>query len=98
MKKLLPTMFAVIIVTVVIAFGSRVVRGQELPGAGESKGCCYTSYTVQAGDTLWEIAEENHGRTSDDIRTYVSNLMKLNGISNAKELRSGTRITLYYYE
>ena len=98
MKKLITVMFAVVIVSVVVMFGSKVVRGQELHGEGENRGCCYTAYTVQPGDTLWEIAEENHHRTNDDVRAYVSNLMKLNSISDAKSLRSGSRITLYYFE
>jgi nucleoid-associated protein YgaU len=41
----------------------------------------YTSYSVQQGDTLWEIAHEKYGDTAD-IRKAVYDIEKLNGITD----------------
>lgn len=49
---------------------------------GESK---YVYYTVQPGDTLWQIASKYQGVSIESIK-------KLNNIKNAKSLKPGTKI------
>ncbi|MDQ3192004.1 MAG: LysM peptidoglycan-binding domain-containing protein [Bacteroidota bacterium] len=42
-------------------------------------------YTVQSGDTIWDIANKYDGVSADDI-------LKINNISNAKNIKVGDRI------
>lgn len=44
-------------------------------------------YTVQAGDTLWDIAEE-YAPKGADKREYIYNIKKHNGLKNS-EIRPG---------
>jgi membrane-bound lytic murein transglycosylase D len=44
-------------------------------------------YTVQSGDTLWDIANKYKGVTVDEIK-------RLNNIYNSKRLNVGQRIKL----
>ena len=56
-----------------IATFSKVVFGSERVVTED--------YTVSAGQTLWDIAEENK-QDGQDVREYVYNLRKLNNIDD----------------
>lgn len=64
-----------------------IIAGQTLslaPGTPASGGP--NQYTVKAGDTLWDIAQAN--------ATTVNDLVQLNGLSNADQLRVGQVLSL----
>ncbi|MTP48464.1 LysM peptidoglycan-binding domain-containing protein, partial [Turicibacter sanguinis] len=60
--------------------------GEVLQISGESSGVETTEYTVKAGDTLWGIAAK--------YGTTVSELVKLNGITNPNMIYVGKALYL----
>ena len=55
----------------------------------------YVSVPIEADDTLWSIAQRYCERGS--ISSYVSDLMEINGITNAKALHPGANLIVYHY-
>lgn len=57
----------------------------------------YTSITVQAGDTLWDYAEQYGDKEHyDSAKDYIKEVIKMNALSNDK-ITSGQHIILPYY-
>ncbi len=66
--------------------GITVAKTQtEAPTAVPSLDAKYLYYTLKKGDTLWEIAKRFDGVTDQD-------LLRINGISSAKDLKPGQQI------
>lgn len=59
---------------------------------------CYSEYTVQSGDTMWDIAVDMAALNPEfrDVRQYLSLLQSTNGIYG-DYLQSGTTIRIPYY-
>lgn len=52
-------------------------------------------YTVKAGDTLWNIAENNVSE-NEDIRDWIAKVKEINGINiNEEPLHAGQQIVIY---
>ena len=62
---------------------------------------CYTVresvITVNAGDTLWNIADEYIGEYPGGIRGYIAEICRRNGIENIDQIAAGTRLTVPVY-
>ena len=58
---------------------------------------CYHSVEIEAGETLWDIAEREMGPGWSDIREYIREVEKLNGI-NGSMIKAGEYICLPYYK
>ena len=57
----------------------------------------YKSIEVESGDTLWDIASEYAGTDNQEkIRSYVGEIMKINGMT-ADTIQSGEYLTVVYY-
>lgn len=53
------------------------------------------SYTIQSGDTLWNIAKQQYNLTSDrDIQAKIAEIAKENNITDINTIISGNSITL----
>ena len=62
----------------------------------------YTSITIDAGDTLWSIAEEYYQSEATssaytDIRPYIDEIMNINGLSNQHQIKAGNALIVPYY-
>ena len=55
----------------------------------------YTSVRVEAGDTLWDIAEE-YKTTTDRTKSYIKEICELNQIK-ADDIHAGDYIVVTYY-
>lgn len=87
--------FFMVMVAMLIVVGGIVICGHDA-AAGQNRGeKVYTSVQIEAGDTLWSIAEKYAG--TDDTRAFVSEVAEINGIINSTALRTGAYLTVYYY-
>lgn len=58
---------------------------------------CYHSVEIEAGETLWDIAEREMGPGWSDVRAYIKEVEELNGI-NGSVIKAGEYICLPYYK
>ncbi len=57
----------------------------------------YTSVTVQPGDSLWSIAEENYVLGYDSPTDYIEEVMHINHLDDENEIISGSSLVIPYY-
>jgi membrane-bound lytic murein transglycosylase D len=70
-----------------VSTGSSAVSSPAVTSVAGGADSDYITYTVRAGDTLWEIARKFPGVTETDIA-------RLNGISNASKIKPGQVIRI----
>ncbi len=89
---------AVLLIALFIAFitGSVIVKaGGSSVRDGEDK--FYTNVTVEEGDTLWSIAENNIDYEHyEDIYDYMNELRRMNNMSSDK-IYAGENLIVTYY-
>lgn len=74
-----------------VAIGTGIVGGQAV-AAGPTQALEVVSYTVQPGDTLWQIASDVTV-PGEDVRDVIVELQELNGLPRA-ELAAGQHLVL----
>lgn len=57
----------------------------------------YTFYTVEPGDSLWEIADNHYKLGYDDHADYIDDVMFINHLDNADDIASGDTLVIPYY-
>ena len=58
----------------------------------------YTGVTVEAGDSLWSIANRYADyRQYKDTATYIAEVCSINNLEDAAEIRAGQRLIVPYY-
>ena len=77
-----------ILIITIIAIISIAIRMSELNSVKYSE----EKYTVQAGDTLWKIAEEN-ANESETLQEYIYKIKKVNNIDST--LKVGQEIIIF---
>lgn len=75
----------------VVAIGTGIVGGQAV-AAGPSQALEVVSYTVQPGDTLWQLAAKV-AIPGEDVRDVIVELQDLNSLPRA-ELTAGQHLVL----
>lgn len=58
----------------------------------------HTIYTVQQGDTLWQIALQEYPHTKKDIRAIIYDIKQMNHFEQNEMLLAGEEILLPLYE
>lgn len=56
----------------------------------------YTSVQLEAGDSLWEIADRYLDGSGYSTREYIDELKRVNGLK-CEEIHSGEFLTVFYY-
>ena len=54
----------------------------------------FHNYTVQAGDTLWNLAKEYNN--DDNYKNYIKEVKSINHL-NSDKIKSGEKIVIPYY-
>lgn len=75
-----------------ILFGT--IRTEAAPSEETYK--YYTSISIQAGDTLWSIAEQYRTAECGDITDYIEEICSLNHITD-DDIHAGQYLTIPYY-
>lgn len=57
----------------------------------------YTTITVESNDTLWDIASD-HSLGYKSNNKYIDEVMFINHLNDANDIRVGMRLTIPYYE
>ncbi len=86
--------FILVLAALIILGGFRV--SAMASSANEQGTRQYTSVQLNAGDTLWSLAE-TYGGSSDarDIRAYVKDLKEMNHILDETSLKPGAYVMVY---
>lgn len=82
----------VLVVTGAILFGA--IRTEAAPSEETYK--YYTSVTIEAGDTIWSIAQEYQTPECGDMTDYVAEICSLNHIKD-DQIHTGQYLTIPYY-
>ena len=56
---------------------------------------CYTSITIEKGDTLWSIAEEYMTDNYESIQQYIADIKDINGLTS-DDIQSGMKLVVTY--
>ena len=88
-RRLLVSLVFVAVVVALVAGAGNVLANRGSAPASAAAVRPATSYVVQPGDTLWSIAQANHGSAPQS--TYVDALVAING---GASLQVGQVITL----
>lgn len=81
-----------VVMTCSIMFGA--INTQAAPAATADK--YYTSIQIQAGDTLWGIANEYMTDNYTDVNVYIEEVCTINHITR-DEIHAGQYIIVPYY-
>ena len=57
----------------------------------------YTFYTVEPGDSLWEIAETNYELGYSNHSDYIEDVMFINHLKDADDIICGDTLVIPYY-
>ncbi len=83
---------ALICVLTLRAFSTKASAEDEAPAFKY-----YTSFTVEAGDTLTSIAQDFMDQAHYSTQSYVKEVMTINHLENADSIRTGMVLILPYY-
>lgn len=82
---------ALVVLVVTLAVGG-VMVGIPHEKTIDNNDYYYLSYEIKYGDTYWSIAEE-YKMPNDDIREWINEVKKVNGV-NSDYLRSGGHLII----
>ncbi len=91
------TIFSVAVLA--LAFGIIFFAGstKSRSKAGNASEKYFTCYTIQAGDSLWSIAEDHMTEEYSSVNQYIDEVISINGLTSS-DIVSGTSIVIPYYE
>ena len=86
----------IIVSSTVILLGTLILTLVRSEHKQETLYKYYTSYEIQAGDTLWTIADTYSKESGIDRRAYMKELKELNHL-DSDDITSGQYLTVAYY-
>lgn len=85
------------ILGVVIAFTANIFTKNVKAENDELLHKYYTFYTVEPGDSLWEIADVNYELGYSNHADYIDDVMFINHLDDANDIASGDTLIIPYY-
>ena len=82
---------------VIIAFTANVFIKDVNAEENEILHKYYTFYTVEPGDSLWEVADAHYELGYDNHSDYIDEVMFINHLKDADDIVSGDTLVLPYY-
>jgi len=81
-------------------FGSFFSSAHDKQTGHTPKAKYYKSIEIEAGDSLWNIAEENMSEEYNSIYEYLDELVSINNIqvASADSIQAGDYLTIVYYK
>jgi len=77
-------------------FGHTLLNAHAEEESVKSLNRYYTSIQLEAGDSLWEIADQYARGSGYSTREYVDELKRVNRLK-CEEIHSGEFLTVFYY-
>lgn len=96
-RKLLLSVFALIVMFSVLFFSSKVNAGNFINKGNSNSIKMYKSIMIYAGDSFNSIAKEYMGDEYSSENKYISEILSINGMNEASKLIPGNRIIIPYY-
>lgn len=88
---------AACILGIVIAFSASLFSTDVKAESNEQLHKYYTFYTVEPGDSLWEIAEANYELGYSNHSDYIEDVMFINHLKDADDIICGDTLVIPYY-
>lgn len=81
-------------------FGSFFSSAHDKQAENAPKTKYYKSIEIEAGDSLWNIAEKNMPDEYDSIYEYLDEIVSINNIQivSADSIQAGDYLTIVYYK
>ncbi len=96
-RKMFFLLVAVFVITIgSIVFGSIFSTAKD-PATDIPQYKYYKSITIEEGDSLWSIAEENCKDSYQDTRAYVKELKELNSL-DSETIHAGQHLLVVYFD
>ena len=95
MMLLLVTLLLITVGTVV--FGSSFTFAKDNESAANQQFKYYKSVMIEAGDSLWSIAEEYKTEHYANTQEYIDELVDLNNLSS-ETIHAGQYLMIIYYD
>lgn len=96
-QKRIITFAAIILISVIAILGSSIKAFAKSENEMGNITKMYTSIRVEAGDTLWDIAERYNICSDLSREQYIEELKNINHLSD-DEIHSGEYLVVSYYE
>lgn len=96
-RRIIIRVIILAIIIFAVIFGGVIIRRNVAAASVGQKTRYYTSVQLRSGDSLWSIADR-YCPDGVEIRSYIEELRRLNGIENDRALSSDSYISVYYYK
>ena len=87
-------LFLLIVGICVIVFGGIYAAAEENAEPAVQK--YYTSVRIEAGDTLWDLADEYGNENIQSKKSYIQEIKRINHLTD-DTIRTGCYLTVVYY-
>ncbi len=96
MQKCLIVTVIIVVILLAILCGTRI----RILADSANKTTLHTYYTsieLQAGDTIWDLAQEYTAGTRVSTQDYIAEVCRLNHLTDADDIHAGGNLVIPYY-
>ena len=87
--------FFMMVILLCVSFGTHLVMANDDEFQNGYRRY-FREITIQPGDSLWSIAQTYNQNSNMEIREYISELKRMNGM-HSDEIRAGDSLTIVYF-